>query len=165
MGLYSSEVVSLRERCFQTGGLVYDNTDQKTNTLRSKISSKFTPRTIPTNGNNKKEIVKSVLVTINKAPSLPPLLAKSKKEINIISKYFQSKKSTVDNNVQGCNVNSGKSYAQTSKTSVNTLEVLKIKKMFLSLNAQKIDQVNNIVNSQIKPKPRIKMTTKGPSRK
>jgi len=71
----------------------------------------------------------------------------------------------VDNNVQGCNVNSRKSYAQTSKTSVNTLEVLKIKETFPSLNAQKIDQVNNIVNSQIKPKPRIKMTTKGLSRK
>ena len=140
-------------------------TDQKTNTLRSKISSKFIPRTIPTNGNNKKEIVKSVPVTINKALPLPPLPAKSKKEINVISKYFQSKKSTVDNNVQGCNVNSGKSYAQASKTSVNTLEVLKIKEKFPSLNAQKIDQVNNIVNGQNKPKPRIKMTTKGPSRK
>ena len=140
-------------------------TDQKTNTLRSKISSKFTPRTILTNNNNKKKIAKSVLVTINKAPPLPPLPAKSKKEINVISKYFQSKKSTVDNNVQGCNVNSGKSYAQASKTSVNTLEVLKIKEKFPSLNAQKIDQVNNIVNGQNKPKPRIKMTTKGPSRK
>jgi len=116
-------------------------TDQKTNTLRSKIS------------------------TINKAPPLSPLLAKSKKEINVISKYFQSKKSMVDNNVQGCNVNSGKSYAQVFKTSVNTLEVLKIKKTFPSLNAQKIDQVNNIVNSQIKPKPHIKITTKGLSRK
>ena len=140
-------------------------TDQKTNTLRSKISSKFTPRTILTNGNNKKEIANLVLVSINKAPPLPPLPAKSKKEINIISKYFQSKKSMVDNNVQGCNINSGKSYTQASKTSVNTSEVLKIKETFPSLNAQKIDQVNNIVNSQNKPKPRIKMTTKRPSRK
>ena len=140
-------------------------TDQITNTLRSKISSKFTPRTIPTNGNNKKEIAKSVPVTINKAPPLPPLPAKSKKEINVISKYFQSKKSMVDNNVQECNVNSGKSYTQASKTSVNTLEVLKIKETFPSLNAQKIDQVNNIVNGQNKPKPRIKMTTKRLSRK
>ena len=46
-----------------------------------------------------------------------------------------------------------------------TLEVLKIKDMFPSLNAQKVDQVNNIVNGQAKPKSRIKMTTKGPSRK
>jgi len=37
--------------------------------------------------------------------------------------------------------------------------------MFPFLNAQKVDQVNNIVNGQAKPKPRIKMTTKGLSRK
>ena len=37
--------------------------------------------------------------------------------------------------------------------------------MFSSLNAQKVDQVNNIVNGQAKPKPHIKMMTKGPSRK
>jgi len=49
--------------------------------------------------------------------------------------------------------------------SYNTSEVLKIKEMFPSLNAQKVDQVNNIVNGQAKPKPRIKMMTKGPSRK
>jgi len=42
---------------------------------------------------------------------------------------------------------------------------LEIKETFSSLNAQKVDQVNNIVNDQDKPKPRIKMTTKGPSRK
>ena len=34
-------------------------TDQKTNTLRNKISSKFTLRTSPTSGTNKKEILKS----------------------------------------------------------------------------------------------------------
>ena len=37
--------------------------------------------------------------------------------------------------------------------------------MFPSLNAQKVDQVNNIVNGQTKPKLYIKMTTKDPSRK
>ena len=70
-------------------------TDQKSNMLRAKISSKFIPRIPLTNGNNKKEVPKSVPVTINKAPPLPPLLAKSKKEINIISKYFQPLKTTV----------------------------------------------------------------------
>ena len=33
------------------------------------------------------------------------------------------------------------------------------------MNVQKIDQVNNIINGQNKPKPHIKITTKGPSRK
>jgi len=140
-------------------------TNQKTNTLRNKISSKFTPRTPPTSGNNKKEIPKSVPITINKALPLPPLLAKSKKEINAISKYFQPKNSSVENKAQTSNGKPGKSYAQASKPSVNTSEVLKIKETFPSLNAKKIDQVNNIVNGQSKPKPRIKMTTKGPSRK
>ena len=63
------------------------HTDNKSNTLRVKISSKFTPK-IPAstpNGNNKKELPKSSPVTINKAPPLPPLPAKSKKEINTIS--------------------------------------------------------------------------------
>jgi len=140
-------------------------TDQRTNSLRAKISSKFTLRTPMTNGNNKKEILKSVPVTINKAPPLPPLPAKSKKEINVLSKYFQSKKTLVENKSQTFNDKPGKSYAQASKPSANISKVLKIKEIFPSLNAQKINQVNNIVNGQSKPKPRIKMTTKGPSRK
>ena len=71
----------------------------------------------------------------------------------------------VEYNVNGNTNNSGKSYAQATKMSNKTSDVLKIKNMFPSLNAQKVDQVNNIVNGQVKPKPHIKMTTKGPSRK
>ena len=139
-------------------------TDQKTNSLRTKISSKFTLRTPMTNRNNKKEIPKSVPVTINKVLLLPSLPAESK-EINVLSKYFQPKKTLVENKSQTSNDKPSKSYTQASKPSVNTSKVLKIKEMFLSLNAQKIDQVNNIVNGQNKPKPHIKMITKGPSRK
>jgi len=126
---------------------------------------KFTLRTNSSNYGNKKDIAKPVPVTINKVLLLLPLPAKTKKEANIISKYFHPKKSMVKNNIQGNNINSGKSYVQASKTSINTSEVLKIKEMFLFLNAQKIDQVNNIINGQNKPKPCIKMTTKGLSRK
>jgi len=57
------------------------------------------------------------------------------------------------------------SYTQAIKPSVNTSEVLKIKEVFLALNAKKIDQINNIVKDNPKPKPRIQMTTKGLSRK
>ena len=113
-------------------------TNQKTNNLRSKISSKFTLRTPPTSSNKKKEIPKYVLVTINKALPLPPLPAKSKKEVNIISKYFQPKNSLVENKAQTSNDKRGKSYAQASKPSVNTSEVLKIKEI-PSLDAKKID--------------------------
>ena len=74
------------------------HTDNKTNTLRAKILSKFTSRIPIPNGNNKKDIPKSTPVTINKAPPLPPLPAKSKKEINSILKYFHSKKNSVENN-------------------------------------------------------------------
>ena len=56
-------------------------------------------------------------------------------------------------------------YVQASKPSANTLEVLKIKEAFLALNAKKIDQVNNIVKGNLKPKPGIQMMTKSPSRK
>jgi len=140
-------------------------TDQKTNIIRFKISSKFTPRIPPPNGNPKKDAPKSSPVTINKALPLPPLPAKSKKEINVISKYFQAKKPLDNNAEKPSNKSNPKSYAQASKNSVNTSNVLKIKETFPSLNASKIDQVNNIVNGQNKPKPCIKMTTKGLSRK
>ena len=58
-----------------------------------------------------------------------------------------------------------KSYAQASKPTVSITEVLKIKKTFPALSAEKIDQVNNIINGSSKPKPKIQTTTKGPSRK
>ena len=137
-------------------------TDQKLNNLRSKISSKFIPHSPPPQGISKKDIPKSTPITINKAPPLP---AKSKKEINAISKYFLPKKPLDNNNNRSSNVQTGKSYAQASKTSTNTSEVLKIKETFPTLNANKIDQVNNIVHGQNRPKPHIKTTTKGPSRK
>jgi len=47
----------------------------------------------------------------------------------------------------------------------NTSEVLMIKEAFLALNVKKINQINNIVKGNSKPKPHIQMTTKGPSRK
>ena len=140
-------------------------TDQKTNTLRSKISLKFTSRTPTPNSNSKKNIPKLTPVTINKALPLPPLPAKTRKEINVISKYFHSNKPSVNNNNKSSNNQVGKSYAQASKSSTSTSDFLKIKEMFPALNAEKIDQMNNIVHGQSKSKPRIKITTKGPSRK
>ena len=143
-------------------------TDHRTNTLRNKISLKFTPRIPSTNGNSKKDAPKSTPVTINKAPPPPPLPAKSKKEINTISKYFQPNKSAIVNKNIGNNGSKSqgnKSYAQASKTAASTSEVLKIKETFPALNAKEIDQVNSIVNGNERKKPRIQSTTKGPSRK
>ena len=58
-----------------------------------------------------------------------------------------------------------KSYTQASKQTANTSKVLKIKELFPALNAKQIDQVNNIVKGNPKPKPHIQMTMKEPSRK
>ena len=138
-------------------------TDNKSKSLREKILDKPTPRVVPSMSN--KPTKNPTLVTINKAPPPPSLLVKTKKEINTISKFFLSNKLMVKNNVNSNTINSDKSYTQATKTSNKTLDVLKIKDMFPSLNAQKVDQVNNIVNGQAKPKPHIKMTTKDPSRK
>ena len=126
---------------------------------------KFTPRIPSSNSNTKKDIPKPNPVTINKAPPLPPLPAKTKKEINVISKYFHTKKPSGENNRHPSKDQSGKSYMQASKPSASTSDVLKIKEAFSTLNTYKIDQVNSIVNGQSKPKPRISMTAKGPSRK
>jgi len=134
-------------------------TDNETNTLKKKISSKFTPRAVPNNNNNKKDIAKPAPVSIEKAPSLAPLLAKSKSKVNTISKYFK------EINIKSNPAKPTKSYAQASKQPTSTSDVLKIKEFLPALNANQINRVNNIVKENPKPKPRIQMTTKGPSRK
>jgi len=141
------------------------STDNNSKSLRKKISSKFTPRIVPTTSKNNKEQAKPVSITINKNPPLPPLPAKSKKEVNAISKYFQSKKPLAESKNKNSNNSSARSYTQATKTNANTLEVLKIKETFPALNTKKIDQVNSIVNRISKPKPRIQTTTKEPLRK
>jgi len=133
--------------------------DNKTNTLRTKISFKFTLRVMTNRNNNKKEITKLVPVSIEKAPPPPPLPAKSKNEINTISMYFKGNKTT--SNL----IKPTKSYTQALRQSASTSEVLKIKESFPTLNANQIEQVNNIIKGNPKPKPHIQMTTKGPSRK
>ena len=129
--------------------------NNNTNTLRTKISSKFTPRVTPNKNNNKKEIAKLVPISIEKAlPPPPPLPAKSTTEINTISKYFKGNKTTTNS------TKLTKSYTQASKQTASTSEVLKIKESFLALNTNQINQVNNIIKGNPKPKPHIQMTTK-----
>ena len=140
-------------------------TDNKTSTLRAKISSKFTPIIAPTTNKNNKETNKPVPVTIDKVPLLPLLPAKSKREVNVISKYFQNNKPSVEARKPTKTKKPAMSYAQAIKLSANTSEVLKIKEVFLALNVKKIDQIDNIVKGNPKPKPRIQMMNKGPSRK
>jgi len=108
-------------------------------TLRAKILSKFSSRiTLPTNKNNK-EMTKPVLATIDKVLPPPPLPVKSKREVNVISKYFQNNKPSAEAKKSTKTKKPAMSYAQAFKPSVNTSEVLKIKEAFPALNAKKID--------------------------
>jgi len=134
-------------------------TDNKTNILRSKISAKFTPRSAPVRNNIKEKTHIPIPISIEKASPLPLLPAKTKSEVNRISKYFKptSNKPNMEKPT--------KSYAQASRQSLSTSDILKIKESFLVLNASQIDRVNNIVKGNPKPKPHIQITTKGPSRK
>ena len=140
-------------------------TDNKSITLRAKILSKFTPRIPPTTNKNNKETTKPILVSIEKIPLPPPLPAKLKREVNVISKYFQNSKSSVKAKKLSETKKPAILYAQASRPMTNTSEVLKIKEAFLALNAKKINQINNIVKGNSKPKPHIQMITKGLSKK
>jgi len=63
------------------------------------------------------------------------------------------------------NPGNSKLYAQASKQSTSILNVIKIKNIFPSIGAKKIDQINKIVKGSPKPKHQINMMTKGPSHK
>ena len=107
--------------------------NKNSNTLRQKISVKFTLRVLPVSNKNNKSIGKLVLASIEKIPL--PIPAKSQKEVNQISRYFKNiKPVTVTKLTQ-------KSYMQASKQSMSIFEVIKIKDAFLALGAKKIDQI------------------------
>ena len=128
-------------------GLYVDNSKML---FRNKVKSKFNPQAPRTLVNNKgKETVKPTYIS-----SLsPPIMVKTPKEVNEISKYFKK-----NDNPQK------KSYAQASfnpQSSNATMNTLKIKEMFPKLQNWKIDQIQEIINEgESKPKPHINMTTK-----
>ena len=73
-------------------------TDNKSKSLREKIVSKFSPRITLTNAQkNSKDLPKLVPISFDKVPPPPSLPAKSVKEVNAISKYFQNKKPSIEN--------------------------------------------------------------------
>ena len=65
----------------------------------------------------------------------PPILAKLSKEVKEISKFFKMTSST------NVNKNNGKLYIQASHSGNNTRDVLKIKKVFPNLQAEKIKNI------------------------
>jgi len=100
--------------------------------FRVKISSKFTSRITSSTNKSNKEITKPILVTIKKVSPLP-LPAKSKREVNVISKYFQNNNPLVESKKLAM------LYTQALKLSTNMSEILKIKEIFPALNVKKID--------------------------
>jgi len=95
----------------------------------------------------------------------PPILAKSQKEVNELSKYF--KKNTSSQQKRSYANVTSLTILSSSPTPNNTVkETLKIKETFLNLPDKKIEQVQKVINSSNnKSKLRITMITKGPLRK
>jgi len=137
--------------------------DNNQTMFRSKVKSKFNPQVNkPKISVKGKETVKPTFVST--LP--PPIPVKSQKKVNEISKFFKKTNSSTLT----------KSYTQASITSKKmtffifssniTRNTLKIKEMFSNLPNKKINLIQKVINGLInKPKPRINMTTKGPSHK
>ena len=98
-----------------------------------------------------KKLVKPIYIS----PLPSPILKKSPKEVNKISKYFKKNPPSAQK----------KSYAQISSkltTSNIAIETLKIKEVFPNLQNKKIEQVQKLISSNSKSKPHINMTMKRP---
>jgi len=117
----------------------------------------YTPKVNPIKSGKKGDKDTAKSVSIERLS--PPIPTKSPKEVKEISKYFK-----VLNLPQAKN-SLRKLYTQPFKSGNYTVEVLKIKDAFPSLKANKIENIQKIINGSDKPKPCINMTTKGPSRK
>jgi len=145
--------------------VVYDShwnalyADDNNTTFRNKVKSKFSPQTknIQIPSNKGKEVVKPTFVSA----ILPPILAKSPKEVKKISKFFKKiEKPTMNKLYVQASSSKLKSNTISSNIAMNTL---KIKEAFLNLPNKKIDTIQKVVNSSSnKPKPKLNMTTKGP---
>jgi len=135
--------------------------DNNKSTFRSKVRSKFIPQVAKLQISNKrKETVKPTFVS----SPLPPILAKSQKEVNEISKYF--KKNNKPSMKKSYTQTSSSKQVSSSSTSSIMIDILKLKETFSSLSNKKIDLVQKVINSSSeKSKPKINMTTKGLSQK
>ena len=95
----------------------------------------------------------------------PPILAKTQKEVNELSKYF---KKNTNHQQKKSYANATSSTKQPSPSAPKNIikEMLKIKETFSNLPNKKIEQVHKVINSSNNTaKLRISMTTKGLSQK
>ena len=132
------------------------NVDSAKKSFRQLVSFKFTLRIHEVKKPSKSKKFIDKPASIERLPS--PISAKTQKKVNEISKYF--KKNTNKTSEKKDIV---KSYTQVSVPS--TSEILKIKKVFPKLQTSKINNIHKIVSESGKPKPKLNMTTKDPSRK
>ena len=105
-------------------------TDKDDWSFRQKVLSKFTSKVqeIKNKSKNNKQTDKPAsFVKI-----LPPILAKTSKEVKEVSKFFKKNSQLIEKK------DIKKSYIQTLSTSSNTKEILKIKIKFLNLQAKKL---------------------------
>jgi len=127
---------------------IFDNTS-----FRDKVSTQFkkVPRNtrvrLPPSGTSKDVCAKISRVSPPLPPKLSPEALKKAKD-KFKEKAFLSAK---------------KSFAQVTK-GYNT-NLLKLHEAFSALPANKIIEMNNISTGKTNPKPKIQITTKGPSRK
>ena len=132
--------------------------DKNKNLFRQIVANKFTLKTNPVKIEKEEGKTTDKLASVKKLS--PPILAKFPKEVNKISKYFKPSKLTQTNKTER------KSYTQVFKpTTTTTKEVLKIKEAFPNLKANKIKNIQKIINNNSKPKLRLNMTTKSLFRK
>jgi len=119
------------------------------------VKAQFTPKISEgtSNKNNKNKNMDKP-TSISKLPL--PILAKSSKEVNKISKFF--KKNNDKKELK-------KSYAQASTLLNITRKVFEIKETFPNLQIKKIENIQKIISGEGKTKPRLNMITKGPSKK
>ena len=143
------------------GGWDQLKTDRDNKMFRELIKDEFTTK-VPTLSKGKKanKFPPTKLVKFTKLPP-PQLSPRPSKEVLEKSKFHgrnapgKEKKTTEIAKL---------SYVQVSSKSVNN--ILKIKENFPELSNKKIKELNRLIfNKSEKPKPKINMMTKGPSRK
>ena len=122
--------------------------DKNNFSFRYKVKAQFNPQ-INRDITPKKDKETDKLASIYALP--PPILAKFLKEVVEILKFF---KKNPDNKEK-------KLYAQASSTNSNIArETLKIKKAFPNLQNKKIENIQKMISSESKLKPRLNMTIK-----
>ena len=131
-------------------------TDTNNNSFKQKISFHCTPKVNPVKNGKLKDKNNNKLASIERL--LPPIPAKTSKEINEISKFFETKV------LSHANGNQDILYAQASKIGSNTENILKIKEAFPILKAKNINNIQQIIGNS-KPKPQTNITTKSMFRK